>query len=162
MNMNPNASFRCKSRDWMVHLRCWWEPQYGLWLSNFCIYAYSLPQIASTLGTLLITHLFVIVTSIKPLQIPYFEEVQAIIFLAPLAFNQVLEEDPRVNRLVCIPSITWVHYLSICTTQTGRFYKHMEGNLHQSSTLPFDPHSFSEQGAFFGLWMPIRWHARNG
>ena len=26
--------------------------------------------------------------------------MQAIIFLAPLAFNQVLEEDPRVNRLV--------------------------------------------------------------
>jgi len=25
--------------------------------------------------------------------------VQAIVFLAPLAFNQVLEEDPRVNRL---------------------------------------------------------------
>ena len=28
------------------------------------------------------------------------DSVQAIIFLAPLAFNQVLEEDPRVNRLV--------------------------------------------------------------
>jgi len=30
----------------------------------------------------------------------YSYSVQAIIFLAPLAFNQVLEEDPRVNRLV--------------------------------------------------------------
>lgn len=29
----------------------------------------------------------------------YFNAVQAIIFLAPLAFNQVLEEDPHVNRL---------------------------------------------------------------
>lgn len=27
--------------------------------------------------------------------------VQAILFLAPLAFNLTLEEDPRVNRLVC-------------------------------------------------------------
>ncbi|KAH9940208.1 G-protein alpha subunit [Epithele typhae] len=31
--------------------------------------------------------------------IPYFDDVQAIIFLAPLAFNLVLEEDPKVNRL---------------------------------------------------------------
>ena len=32
--------------------------------------------------------------------IPYFDDVQAIIFLAPLAFNLMLEEDPKVNRLV--------------------------------------------------------------
>lgn len=32
--------------------------------------------------------------------VPYFDDVQAILFLAPLAFNQTLEEDPRVNRLV--------------------------------------------------------------
>lgn len=31
--------------------------------------------------------------------IPYFEDVQTIMFLAPLAFNQQLEEDPKVNRL---------------------------------------------------------------
>ncbi|KAK0214670.1 G-protein alpha subunit [Armillaria nabsnona] len=31
--------------------------------------------------------------------IPYFEDVNAILFLAPLAFNLSLEEDPRVNRL---------------------------------------------------------------
>ncbi|THU96803.1 G-alpha-domain-containing protein [Dendrothele bispora CBS 962.96] len=31
--------------------------------------------------------------------VPYFDDVQAILFLAPLAFNQMLEEDPRVNRL---------------------------------------------------------------
>ncbi|TFK38591.1 heterotrimeric GTP-binding alpha subunit [Crucibulum laeve] len=31
--------------------------------------------------------------------VPYFDDVQAILFLAPLAFNQTLEEDPRVNRL---------------------------------------------------------------
>ena len=35
----------------------------------------------------------------RPQWIPYFENVDAIIFLAPLAFNQVLEEDHRVNRL---------------------------------------------------------------
>lgn len=32
--------------------------------------------------------------------IPYFDDVQAIIFLAPLAFNLTLEEDAKVNRLV--------------------------------------------------------------
>ncbi|EKM74867.1 hypothetical protein AGABI1DRAFT_47251 [Agaricus bisporus var. burnettii JB137-S8] len=31
--------------------------------------------------------------------VPYFDDVQAILFLAPLAFNQTLEEDPRMNRL---------------------------------------------------------------
>ncbi|KAG1771924.1 guanine nucleotide binding protein, alpha subunit, partial [Suillus placidus] len=31
--------------------------------------------------------------------VPYFDDVQAIIFLAPLSFNQVLEEDRQVNRL---------------------------------------------------------------
>ncbi|KAK0499179.1 heterotrimeric GTP-binding alpha subunit [Armillaria luteobubalina] len=31
--------------------------------------------------------------------IPYFDDVDAILFLAPLAFNLSLEEDPRVNRL---------------------------------------------------------------
>ncbi|KAH7886654.1 G-protein alpha subunit [Phlebopus sp. FC_14] len=31
--------------------------------------------------------------------VPYFEDVQAIIFLAPLVFNQVLDEDRMVNRL---------------------------------------------------------------
>jgi guanine nucleotide-binding protein subunit alpha len=37
--------------------------------------------------------------SVRQHWVPYFDDVQAIIFLAPLAFNQVLEEDPRVNRL---------------------------------------------------------------
>ncbi len=31
--------------------------------------------------------------------VPYFDDVDAILFLAPLAFHQMLEEDPRVNRL---------------------------------------------------------------
>ncbi|SJL18188.1 uncharacterized protein ARMOST_21766 [Armillaria ostoyae] len=31
--------------------------------------------------------------------IPYFDDVDAILFLAPLTFNLSLEEDPRVNRL---------------------------------------------------------------
>ncbi|KAF9467048.1 guanine nucleotide binding protein, alpha subunit [Collybia nuda] len=31
--------------------------------------------------------------------IPYFEDVQTILFLAPLAFNQMLEEDQNVNRV---------------------------------------------------------------
>ncbi|KAH9475075.1 Guanine nucleotide-binding protein alpha-4 subunit [Psilocybe cubensis] len=30
---------------------------------------------------------------------PFFDDVQAILFLAPLAFNQMLDEDRRVNRL---------------------------------------------------------------
>ncbi|GBE86117.1 hypothetical protein SCP_0806410 [Sparassis crispa] len=35
----------------------------------------------------------------RPHWIPFFDDVQAIIFLAPLAFNLMLEEDPRVNRV---------------------------------------------------------------
>ncbi|KAG5635222.1 hypothetical protein H0H81_012000 [Sphagnurus paluster] len=35
----------------------------------------------------------------RPKWIPYFEDVQTILFLAPLAFNQALEEDPDINRL---------------------------------------------------------------
>ncbi|GJE90625.1 G-protein alpha subunit [Phanerochaete sordida] len=35
----------------------------------------------------------------RPHWIPYFDDVQAIIFLAPLAFNLMLEEDSKVNRL---------------------------------------------------------------
>ncbi|KAH0835442.1 guanine nucleotide binding protein, alpha subunit [Lanmaoa asiatica] len=31
--------------------------------------------------------------------VPYFDDVQAIIFLAPLVFNQVLDEDRMINRL---------------------------------------------------------------
>ncbi|EGN97541.1 hypothetical protein SERLA73DRAFT_139805 [Serpula lacrymans var. lacrymans S7.3] len=37
--------------------------------------------------------------NMRPQWIPYFDDVQAIIFLVPLAFNQVLEEDNKVNRL---------------------------------------------------------------
>ncbi|CCM05237.1 uncharacterized protein FIBRA_07447 [Fibroporia radiculosa] len=35
----------------------------------------------------------------RPMWIPYFDDIQAIIFLAPLAFNLMLEEDSKVNRL---------------------------------------------------------------
>ena len=38
--------------------------------------------------------------SVRQHWIPYFDDVQAIIFLAPLAFNLTLDEDPKVNRLV--------------------------------------------------------------
>ncbi|KIY68372.1 heterotrimeric GTP-binding alpha subunit [Cylindrobasidium torrendii FP15055 ss-10] len=31
--------------------------------------------------------------------VPYFDDVNAILFLAPLSFNQMLEEDPTTNRL---------------------------------------------------------------
>ncbi|KAL1940922.1 hypothetical protein VTO73DRAFT_7558 [Trametes versicolor] len=37
--------------------------------------------------------------SVRQHWIPYFDDVQAIIFLAPLAFNLTLEEDAKVNRL---------------------------------------------------------------
>ncbi|KIJ62440.1 hypothetical protein HYDPIDRAFT_157814 [Hydnomerulius pinastri MD-312] len=37
--------------------------------------------------------------SMRPQWVPYFDDVQAIIFLAPLVFNQVLDEDRMVNRL---------------------------------------------------------------
>lgn len=32
--------------------------------------------------------------------IPFFDDVQAIIFLAPLLFNLTLEEDSRISRIV--------------------------------------------------------------
>jgi len=35
----------------------------------------------------------------RPHWVPFFDDVQAIIFLAPLAFNLTLEEDPKINRL---------------------------------------------------------------
>lgn len=41
----------------------------------------------------------------RPHWIPYFDDVQAIIFLAPLAFNLMLEEDSKVNRLVRAPAL---------------------------------------------------------
>jgi hypothetical protein len=37
--------------------------------------------------------------NMRPQWVPYFDDVQAIIFLAPLVFNQVLDEDRTVNRL---------------------------------------------------------------
>ena len=43
--------------------------------------------------------------SMRPHWIPYFDDVQAIIFLAPLAFNLMLEEDSKVNRLVRHPPL---------------------------------------------------------
>ncbi|KAI0773014.1 G-protein alpha subunit [Trametes elegans] len=46
--------------------------------------------------------------SVRQHWVPYFDDVQAIIFLAPLAFNLTLEEDAKVNRLE--DSITlWRH-----------------------------------------------------
>ncbi|KAG6840155.1 hypothetical protein C0991_008560 [Blastosporella zonata] len=35
----------------------------------------------------------------RPKWIPYFEDVQTIVFLAPLLFDRALEEDPEINRL---------------------------------------------------------------
>jgi len=37
--------------------------------------------------------------NMRPQWVPYFDDVQSIIFLAPLAFNQTLDEDRNVNRL---------------------------------------------------------------
>ena len=53
-----------------------------------------------------------------------FHSVQAIIFLAPLAFNQVLEEDPRVNRLVHITptKVSCIPYSSIPYKQEDSIY----------------------------------------
>ncbi|KAF5376414.1 hypothetical protein D9615_008585 [Tricholomella constricta] len=42
----------------------------------------------------------------RPKWIPYFEDVQTILFLAPLAFNQALEEDSEINRLKDVLSAT--------------------------------------------------------
>jgi hypothetical protein len=37
--------------------------------------------------------------STRPRWVQYFDDASAIVFLAPLAFNQFLEEDPSMNRL---------------------------------------------------------------
>lgn len=52
--------------------------------------------------------------------------VQAIIFLAPLAFDQYLEEDPTVNRLV---RDFFVVVRTCLKPSPGRQYKAMERNV---------------------------------
>lgn len=68
----------------------------------------------------------------RPHWIPYFDDVQAIIFLAPLAFNLMLEEDSKVNRLVSslVPASDSapVTHLAI-----GRLNHLVEGDLQQSA-----------------------------
>lgn len=49
----------------------------------------------------------------RPHWVPFFDDVQAIIFLAPLSFNMVLDEDIKINRLVrCILRIVSYHWLT--------------------------------------------------
>ena len=73
----------------MVHIRCRWKSQQ-------CTYSRrTLPLLVANSRLLQ-----------RPSWIPFFDDVQAIIFLAPLAFNLMLEEDSRVNRLVSIVSPT--------------------------------------------------------
>ena len=48
--------------------------------------------------------------------IPFFDDMDAIIFLAPLSpFDQVLEEDPSVGRLVRGSPLPFPHFLSSVT-----------------------------------------------
>jgi hypothetical protein len=54
----------------------------------------------------------------------YFDDASAILFLAPLAFDAFLEEDPSVNRLVCtpppFPSRTLTARCRTTATRSGR------------------------------------------
>ncbi|KAF9232386.1 guanine nucleotide binding protein, alpha subunit [Melanogaster broomeanus] len=52
--------------------------------------------------------------NMRPQWVPYFDDVQAIIFLAPLVFNQVLDEDRMVNRLVRRLHLLWKE---VCSNQ---------------------------------------------
>jgi hypothetical protein len=60
--------------------------------------------------------------------------VEAIIFLAPLSFHLVLDEDPKVNRVVCINQFSTVTTLIMNTRNLqGRFYWSLARNLFQQA-----------------------------
>jgi hypothetical protein len=72
--------------------------------------------------------------------------VQAILFLAPLAFDETLEEDPRVNRLVCWFSIIVGFYVLIVGYDIGGQFESMAGDLCQQIALRGKSHTFFQQG----------------
>ena len=79
--------------------------------------------------------------------IPFFDDVQAIIFLAPLAFNLTLEEDPKVNRLVRKPRRSHVA-LSVDTIlsypRLGGFHHALAGSLHKRAAGKDNTHTILE------------------
>jgi len=66
--------------------------------------------------------------------------VQCILFLAPLSFNEVLEEDPKVNRLVRsnLPSSSYMSPLTIYFKTTGGQSEALARSMRQqaSSEMP--------------------------
>jgi hypothetical protein len=71
--------------------------------------------------------------------------VDAIIFLAPIsAFDQVLTEDPQVNRLV--RSFSFVKFLgSLKNASSGGFGAIVEGNLSKQAASKGRPRAVPQQ-----------------
>ena len=86
--------------------------------------------------------------------VPFFDDMNAIIFLAPIScFDQVLEEDPTVNRLVSFPfqrhiivrysrDVTMDTY---CFENAGRFSAAMEVDCVERPTSADVPRALLEQ-----------------
>lgn len=72
--------------------------------------------------------------------------VQAILFLAPLAFNLTLEEDPRINRLVRWFNILLGIYVLIVRYYIGGQFEPMAGDLREQIALRSEPDTLLQQG----------------
>lgn len=83
----------------------------------------------------------------RPHWIPYFDDVQAIIFLAPLAFNLMLEEDAKVNRLVCHTNSSRAR--PRLSHVTGGFHYALARDLRESATRGRHAHLVLQQGMPF-------------
>jgi guanine nucleotide-binding protein subunit alpha len=61
--------------------------------------------------------------------VPYFDDMNAIIFLAPIScFDQVLQEDPSVNRLVRLISSSPFFTHSVCQADSFLLWKAIVSN----------------------------------
>jgi hypothetical protein len=74
---------------------------------------------------------------------PFFDDVNAIIFLAPIScFDQVLAEDPSINRLVCDRMPLEVLLL---TLDTGRLHQPLDICCFKSAVEEHCPRFIPQQ-----------------
>ena len=89
--------------------------------------------------------------------------MQAIIFLAPLAFNLTLEEDPKVNRLVralpYIPFFSARRLTSCVMGRAGGFDHALARSVHERAPGQDDAHPLPQQGQSL-LFPPIFYRYR--
>jgi hypothetical protein len=77
---------------------------------------------------------------------PFMDDVDAIIFLAPIScFDQVLAEDPNVNRLVCFPVSSRIPSRTHTPSPTGRFRPSMEISRLEPPAEKYEPRVVLEQ-----------------